>query len=382
MKKTLAAVAVLGAFAGSALAADVTLYGKVDGGINYQRLDVEVDTPVVKMSGDQDSFGFRSGQNSGSRWGLKGSEQISEGLTVGFQLENGFTVDDGKLGQGSRLFGREARVYAKTDFGTFHFGRMGGLDSGLGSVDVFGGKASAFGTGWGDTVGSNTDIFLGMSGRMDNTLTYESPAFAGMKVYAQVSLDPNSEGNNVVVGNGEGSHDVNRYYALGLSANYDALDLGLVVSTTDYKRDFANEPGGADNSKVVSAFGSYDFGVAKVMLGAQYFDDVEYGSEILTLSTGASTLVKGYGVMLGATVPVSSGTLYASVGYNDIEQVEDSALNGNVMNFAVGYKYPLSKRTYLYTAAGYSQFSGEESDFHIDADVKVTEVMAGMVHNF
>ena len=52
------------------------------------------------------------------------------------------------------------------------------------------------------------------------------------------------------------------------------------------------------------------------------------------------------------------------------------------MNFAVGYKYPLSKRTYLYTAAGYSQFSGEESDFNIDADVKVTEVMAGMVHNF
>ena len=39
MKKTLAAVAVLGAFAGTAMAADVTLYGKIDLGLNYQHLD-------------------------------------------------------------------------------------------------------------------------------------------------------------------------------------------------------------------------------------------------------------------------------------------------------------------------------------------------------
>ena len=41
MKKTLAAVAVLGAFAGTALAADVTLYGKIDGGLNYTHVSEE-----------------------------------------------------------------------------------------------------------------------------------------------------------------------------------------------------------------------------------------------------------------------------------------------------------------------------------------------------
>ena len=43
MKKTLAAVAVLGAFAGSAFAADVTLYGRIDGGFQYNDNQIEVD---------------------------------------------------------------------------------------------------------------------------------------------------------------------------------------------------------------------------------------------------------------------------------------------------------------------------------------------------
>ncbi len=137
MKKTLAAVAVLGAFAGSALAADVTLYGKVDLGLNYTHTDVD--------GVSSDNWGMKSGQNSGSRFGIKGTEQISEGLTVGFQLENGFDADDGRFkygnDDGERIFGREARLFVQTDFGELGFGRMGGLDSGSGSYDIFGGNA-------------------------------------------------------------------------------------------------------------------------------------------------------------------------------------------------------------------------------------------------
>ena len=69
MKKTLAALAVLGAFAGSAAAADVTLYGVVDLGLNYQYSKV----------GDADAvntFKEQAGQNSGSRFGLKGTEDL------------------------------------------------------------------------------------------------------------------------------------------------------------------------------------------------------------------------------------------------------------------------------------------------------------------
>ena len=133
MKKTLAAVAVLGAFTGSALAADVTLYGKIDMGLQYQNTKADSVTELlpggeyVQDTIKEDSLGLNSGLNSSSRFGIKGSEQISEGLTVGFQLENGFSGDDGKFSQDDdQIFGRESRLYVQTDFGTLHMGRMGG----------------------------------------------------------------------------------------------------------------------------------------------------------------------------------------------------------------------------------------------------------------
>ena len=61
MKKTLAAVAVLGAFAGSAIAADVTLYGVVDLGLNYSHVDMD------GVGDDLDTFEMKSGQQSGAR---------------------------------------------------------------------------------------------------------------------------------------------------------------------------------------------------------------------------------------------------------------------------------------------------------------------------
>ena len=64
MKKTLAAVAVLGAFAGSAIAADVTRYGIVDTGVGYNHIDFD----VYGANDDIDSFSMMSGQASGSRW--------------------------------------------------------------------------------------------------------------------------------------------------------------------------------------------------------------------------------------------------------------------------------------------------------------------------
>ena len=104
MKKTLAALAVLGAFAGSALAADVTLYGLVDYGFSYQHSDGDAQADA------EDSFTMKSGMNSGSRFGLKGTEDLGNGLKVGFVLENGFDADDGTFDSNGddRIFGREA----------------------------------------------------------------------------------------------------------------------------------------------------------------------------------------------------------------------------------------------------------------------------------
>ena len=82
---------------------------------------------------------MKSGSQSGSRFGIKGAEDVGNGLKVGFQLENGFDADTGSLGYNSRLFGREARVYLSGDFGEVAFGRMGTLGSGNGTYGLLGG---------------------------------------------------------------------------------------------------------------------------------------------------------------------------------------------------------------------------------------------------
>lgn len=83
-KKTLAAAALLGAFAGSAVAADVTLYGVVDYGLQYTHVDSDkAGTDAV------DNFQLSSGNQSGARFGLKGSEDLGNGVKAGFHLETG-----------------------------------------------------------------------------------------------------------------------------------------------------------------------------------------------------------------------------------------------------------------------------------------------------
>ncbi len=408
MKKTLAAVAVLGAFAGTALAADVTLYGKIDAGLNYTHVSED-------GSASTDDFTMKSGQNSGSRFGLKGTEQISEGLTVGFQLENGFSIDDGQDGQGDRLFGREARLFVQTDFGEFGFGRIGGIDSGVGSYDLIG-DASVFGTGWGEFTGAMAPYFKGKSDRYDNMITYKSPTFAGLTLVAQASLKKDSSGEG-----DEGTHLADRYYALGLGADYGALTGALTVSMQDYSG-FAKRYTGAldptdtveavnkDNANdsdgyAVTAFAAYDFGVTKVSLGAQYFDNVAQArgslASSLKFDKDAHELYEefgevdfgltGYGVMLGAITPVGAGSLFTSVGYADYEasDLPTDALattekaDYKVYGVGVGYQYPLSKRTYVYTAASYTKTTENEGlAASKDVDTDVTEVMAGIVHNF
>ena len=94
MKKTLAALAVLGAFAGTAAAADVNLYGVVDTGLAYTYKNTEFAAlDADRTNGGESRFGMQSGYNSGSRFGLKGTEDLGNGLRIGFKLENGFSSD-------------------------------------------------------------------------------------------------------------------------------------------------------------------------------------------------------------------------------------------------------------------------------------------------
>lgn len=221
-KKTLAAVAVLGAFAGSAFAANVTMYGIIDTGLGYTSTDKGYGEDVNK-------FDMRSGQNSASRFGVKGEEDLGNGVKVGFSLENGFSSDDGKLSTANRLFDREALLYVAGDFGELGMGRQGDLASGNGRYGLFGGKVSPFSTGWSDIAGHKYVMGAGF-GRMDNSVTYKTPTFAGFNVLAQYSFKKDSAKDGR-----EGSSAVDRQYALGASFTAGDLYLTGIVTQTNLK---------------------------------------------------------------------------------------------------------------------------------------------------
>ena len=376
-KKSLAAVAVLGAFAGSALAADVQLYGVVDLGLNW----TQTDDGVTKT----DSFSMASGQNSGSRFGLKGTEDLGNGYKVGFNLENSFKADDGALDKGSRLFHRESLLFVQTPFGEISAGRTGALDADTGRYNLMGSGATAIGTGW-DKVGCSSDVLLGTGSRMDNTLTFKSPNMAGFTVLAQASL---KKDNTSKTDGEEGSSDAERYYGLGVTYGVGAFNTGLVVSQADYGRAAVNgnNPQNDDDMLTVSGFVNYDFGMIKPMFAAQYWDggkDYDGAASVNITSDNKNYATKGYGLVVGATAPVVGGTLKVTAGWNDYETLFETAQDGNGEgnNFmvGVGYEYPLSKRTLVYTAAGYSE---KKVEWKTEEDkTKTSEVMFGMVHKF
>ena len=398
MKKTFVAAAVLGAFAASAMAADVTLYGVIDTGLHYNNTKVTGESAV-------NTFDMKSGVSAGNRWGLKGAEDLGNGYKVGFVLENGFSEDDGKLGNGGRLFGREANLYVASDFGTLSFGRVGALTSGAGSYDQL--KYTPFATGWGNTA-TKANFMIGDRDRMDNTVTYVAPDFAGFKVLAQYSFNRDGQETS---GN-ERQND--RYAALGAAYKNGAFQSALVVDTVMHDYDSLNQK----DSLGVTLGASYDFEVVKVFALGQYGKNenkfgglsnrgyVAYNQKSDNLTNRKAVYVQdegvtGYMFQLGMTAPVLGGKAYAAVSYSDAETDSDADVgvagafgaasktaDSKVIHsqdfkgygVAVGYTYPMSKRTYLYTYAGYEQLKTKEAGESVKE--KNTEFGFGMVHNF
>lgn len=386
MKKTLAAVAVLGAFAGSAVAADVTLYGLVDYSVRYQNLDADM-AGVDKTN----KVDMKSGANSGSRFGLKGTEDLGNGVKVGFVLENGFAADTGALGdKNNRLFDREAQLFVDGSFGRVSFGRVGQLASANGSYGLLG-VTGPFSTGYGDATSGLK--FVGANGfaRFDNTITYMTPSFAGLTVYAQYSMDTNGTDDSV-----ENESSSDRYYGIGAKFVAGGLTLVGVVDSINY----ATVGGNAvvqdmDDALTVTIGGNYDFQVAKVYFGGQYFDNakavatnnvtVDDANKKAVIGKGYTlgTLgAEGWGLGLGVGVPVMGGTASAYAGYLDADSVDDSDASLKRFTGAVGYSYTFSKRTSMYSTLSYTK---DEYKANGTADkVKPTSVEAivGLIHKF
>ena len=404
MKKTLAAVAVLGAFAGSALAADVQLYGIVDTGFQYLNADSDVAT-----KDSVNKFSMESGMQSGSRFGLKGTEDLGNGVTVGFILENQFSSDTGALKNEDSFFHREASLFLEGGFGKVAFGRMGSINGGVSSWGKYG-VISAFGTSWGNYSAQAGNWAVG-GGMWDNMIAYETPSFAGFKVFAQYGMG-NTLSEEYVKDHlttektwgTENESSSDRYYAIGASYANGPLNLYFAVDSINYSSaslittgaDAGNlSYGDKDDSLTVTLGGNYDFEVVKLFAGAQYFDEVKlsklngavnYDS---TFTNGFAGSVKGWSVGVSGSIPVAGGNVLVGAAYLDAEaadSVKDEGVKDDELSrwiVSAGYDYPLSKRTNVYGVVTYNQDSLEYGTANKDdTDPYVFGVMVGLRHKF
>lgn len=298
MKKSLLALAALTAFAGAASAqSSVTLYGRVDlsGGKG--------------MGTDQKSMG----NGSGSRFGVRGVEDLGGGLKALFNIEHRFDADTG-AGQGitTRMWGARSFVGLQGGFGQVVFGREY-------STAFLGSQLVADPWGW-DTIvagtlggrGLNTAITGGaiVKVRYDSSATY-SIASSGFRFAAQIAEATDSI---YKVPN----KPVN--FSVGYASGPLAVGLG-------YER--TGEEAAA-TAKWMTIHGSYNLGMVK--LGALYG----------TGTTAADHDHRSW--LLTAVAPMGAGELRASYGRLKDKTADVDAAKG----FALGYHYNMSKRTTLY----------------------------------
>jgi predicted porin len=307
MKKSLLALAAFSAFAGAASAqTSTTVYGIIDIGLTHSKSDVAATR-----------WGIDSGNWYGSRLGFKGSEDLGNGLSAIFMLENGFSADTGALGQGGRLFGRHAWVGLQGNFGTVRLGRswMPTYSLVTDVLDPFedgmAGAASGF-------FGRN--IFNAIDIRMQNAVFY-SKTIGGFKADLGYSL-------------GEVAGDTSANSQLSTAFTYAAGPMKAVLGYHN-----AKDAAGTGAAKLTFVGGLYDFGPAKLHLGLD---------QQKTDAAGVTT-VDARDLLIGLTVPVGAGRILAS--YNRYD--DRTAANADMTQTAVGYTYDMSKRTTLYTSLGH-----------------------------
>lgn len=167
MKKSLYAAGVLGALgtcAGVAQAQSVTLYGIIDEGLTFNN-----------NSHGQRQYSLVSGEIQASRWGLRGTEDLGDGMKAVFVLENGMDLSSGKLGQGGLEFGRQAYVGLSTRYGTVTLGRQ--YDSVVDFVGLF-----EVGDQWGGFYAAHPGDLdnINNSNRVNNAVKYTSNNYGGL----------------------------------------------------------------------------------------------------------------------------------------------------------------------------------------------------------
>lgn len=385
MKNTLKIMAALATLLSSTTQAQtsVTLYGVLDTGIGYSSVDGTIVDPVTnqRVSIDRSRFGMTDSVKRGTSWGLRGKEDLGDGLYAKFHLESGFNLSDGESAQGGRLFGRTATVGLGSDnWGELDFGRQ----YNFGFRYFYSFLGPTFGGGFTPVnLGTGSGFSSVNANRYDNMVSYQTPTINGFRMGLGYSFSADDLRSNQV---GFNTADNTRAITAGLQyangplsavVTYDQLNPSNMLSDGQVRA--------TPRSYVVGA--AYDFEVAKLALAYNRTTDGWFaGKGMLGGAVGGfngtptNAFVDGFksnSYLVAVEAPIgASSKVYGSWMRADANNKDLTGGDATSDTFTAGYTYTLSKRTDLYAVGSYT------NRFAFMDDVKAKEFSVGLRHQF
>lgn len=353
MKKTLiAAVAPLAFVSAAHAQSSVTLYGLLDVGIVY-----------ANNAGGHSQIQATSGNINGSRWGLKGSEDLGGGLKAVFVLENGFSAMTGKLAQGGAEFGRRAYVgLSSSQYGTITLGRQyDSLQDFTYMFEAVNVWAPFYFAHPGDLDNN------GGSNRVNNAIKYSSVSYGGFTFGGLYSL-----------GGVAGDLTRNQIWSLGANYNVGAFTAGagFVYAKDPNFSYFGNNPSSSATGSNMTASPVYS-GYASAKTQQIFVAGASYKLGAATISgMYSNTQFKDIGALSGLPAVGAGGDAkFHNLEANATYQFTPAFLLGLTYNYLKGYGanhadyntvaaggvYLLSKRTDVFADVGYQHASGTDS---------------------
>ncbi|WP_322049910.1 porin [Paraburkholderia bannensis] len=342
---TLAAFAAFGIAGAAHAQSSVTLYGVIDTSLTY----------VNHSAANKSLWALGNNSNgnlAGTRWGVKGSEDLGGGLKAIFQLENGFNPSTGGTSSGV-MFGRQAFVGLASDqYGTLTLGRqydpLVDLIQGITADNYFG---SVFATA-GDV--DNYDN----SFRVNSAVKYTSPVYRGLQTEVMYSF-----------GGVAGSTGAKQSYSAALAYNNGPL---AVAAGYYYAANSAGERDGWSSTSDGTFDGPINNGYATAhslqiaRVAAQYtagsfifglgYSNAQYAADANSAFDSKQKYNTGQGFLAYQATPA----LLVGAGYSYTHASGDTSANYH--QFSLGGDYNLSKRTDVYVTAAYQHASGTTRD--------------------
>lgn len=356
----------------------ITLFGVVDDGVvhTYQKKNDKGKKTVKNVTE------LRSGVYRGARWGIKGTEDLGNGYSVGFMLDSGFRDDDGGQTM-NRLFGRESTLNVMGPCGELYLGRIGAITSAAGPMAVAA-WYTPFGSSCGQFAVTSLSYMFNFQ-RVDNSVSYRSPKIGDARFLLQYSrdvdaledIDPDTAG---VQHGEEGKRTTGHYYATGFQFNNGKLDFNLGADHLTYAKKTTGEK--PKSSYSVTFGGSVKYDRLKIYGGAQVFWHGTSAWLFTYNKLWAKTYLNGFAVVGGAEYKILGGLAMIAAGFNKTRSATSYPYSKSTLSgLSLGYAYPFTKRTNIYFLVN-SAYATQKYDGQKKSRAFVTEEAIGLTHFF